>query len=144
MTAWLLKTEPSAYSFQDLKRLGKDMWEGVRNPTALKNLRGAQVGDTCVIYHTGSERRAVGLATVQRTAYPDPTSDNEKHVTIDVQAGDWLNQPVGLDVLKTQPLFSASALVRQGRLSVVELTPEQYDLILSLAGGTSPQEPSGK
>ena len=141
MTAWLLKTEPGEFSFDDLVQRGVEPWDGVTSPFALQNLREAQVGEPCVIYHTGKERRAVGLASVARTAYPDPRQNDPKLVVIDVRAGARLEQPVTLDVLKTNPVFADSPLVRLGRLSVVPLTDEQYATLLELAGS---QPGSGK
>ena len=99
------------------------------------------MGDACVIYHTGQERRAVGLASVARAAYPDPNKDDPRLVVIDVKAGARLEQPVRLDALKANPAFADSLLVRQGRLSVVPLTDQQYATILELAGS---QPGSGK
>jgi predicted RNA-binding protein with PUA-like domain len=112
---------------------GVEPWDGVHNPTALGNLRRAQVGDHCVIYHSGKDRAAVGLATVSRTAYPDPKLDNPKLIVIDVTAGPRLARPVGLDELKRDTRFEGNPLVRQPRLSVVPLTVAQYDAILELA-----------
>jgi predicted RNA-binding protein with PUA-like domain len=109
-------------------------WDGVTAPAALKMLREAQPGEPCVIYHTGGERRAVGLATVVRAAYPDPNKSDPKLVAIDVSPGPELPRPVTLDQLKVHPTFAGSRLVREGRLSVVPLTDEQYDLILTLSG----------
>jgi predicted RNA-binding protein with PUA-like domain len=137
VTAWLLKTEPSEFSFDDLVARGVEPWDGVRNPFALRNLQEAQVGEPCVIYHTGKERQAVGLASVARTAYPDPEQTNPNLMVIDVKAGARLETPVRLDVLKRVPLFADSLLVRQGRLSVVPLTDQQYALILELGGSQS-------
>jgi predicted RNA-binding protein with PUA-like domain len=134
MTIWLLKTEPGDFSFDDLVARGVEPWDGVANPTALRNLRAAQVGETCVIYHTGDERRAVGLGTVERTAYPDPKKDDPKAIVIDVRAGARLPRPVGLDQIKADGRFSDSPLVKMGRLSVVPLTPDQYAALLELAG----------
>jgi predicted RNA-binding protein with PUA-like domain len=134
VTIWLLKTEPSEFSFDDLVARGVEPWDGVSNPTALNNLRAAQVGETCVIYHTGSERQAVGLANVERTAYPDPKKNDEHLIVIDVRAGARLPRPVRLDQMKADTRFANSPLVKMGRLSVVPLTPEQYAAILELAG----------
>lgn len=134
MTAWLLKTEPEAFSWEDLVKSGTEPWDGVTNTTALKNLRLAQPGEACVIYHTGGERRAVGLATVVRAAYPDPKQNDPKLVAIDIRVGKPLPKPVGLDVLKADARFADSPLVRISRLSVVPLTDEQYAAILELAG----------
>ncbi len=134
MTIWLLKTEPSEFSFDDLVTRGVEPWDGVTNPTALANMRAAQKGQTCVIYHTGGERRAVGLATVERTAYPDPKQTNDKIIVIDVRAGARLPRPVTLEQIKADGRFASSPLVRMGRLSVVALTDEQYAAILELSG----------
>lgn len=134
MTVWLLKTEPTEFSFDDLVQRGVEPWDGVSNPTALSNLRAARKGESCVIYHTGTERQAVGLATVERTAYPDPKQDNERLIVIDVRAGARLPKPVRLEQIKADARFASSPLVRMGRLSVVPLTDEQYEAILEMSG----------
>jgi len=134
VTIWLLKTEPGEFSFDDLVARGVEPWDGVTNPTALANLRRAQVGEVCVIYHTGDERQAVGLATVDRTAYPDPKVDNPRIIAIDGRAGARLPKPVRLDQIKGDTRFADSPLVRMGRLSVVALTDEQYAALLELSG----------
>jgi predicted RNA-binding protein with PUA-like domain len=97
-------------------------------------MREAQAGETVVIYHTGDERQAVGLGTVERTAYPDPKKNDERIIVIDVRAGARLPNPVRLDQIKADPRFSDSPLVRMGRLSVVPLSGEQYAAILEMAG----------
>jgi predicted RNA-binding protein with PUA-like domain len=134
VTIWLLKTEPSEFSFDDLVARGVEPWDGVTNQTALRNLRSAQKGEVCVIYHTGDERQAVGLGTVERTAYPDPQKSDEKLIVIDVRAGTRLPRPVRLDQIKADTRFADSPLVRMGRLSVVPLTDEQYAAILEMSG----------
>jgi predicted RNA-binding protein with PUA-like domain len=131
---WLLKTEPSEFSFDDLVARGVEPWDGVSAPAALANLRSAHTGETCVIYHTGEERQAVGLATVERTAYPDPKQNNDRLIVIDVRAGARLPHPVRLDQMKADSRFADSPLVRMGRLSVVQLTDEQYAAILEMSG----------
>jgi predicted RNA-binding protein with PUA-like domain len=131
---WLLKTEPGEFSFDDLVARGVEPWDGVTNPQALRNMREANAGETVVIYHTGDERQAVGLGTVERTAYPDPKKDNDKIIVIDIRAGARLPNPVRLDRIKADPRFADSPLVRMGRLSVVPLTDEQYAAILEMAG----------
>jgi predicted RNA-binding protein with PUA-like domain len=133
VTLWLLKTEPGEFSFDDLVARGVEPWDGVANPMALTNLRRAQVGETVVIYHTGEERQAVGLGTVERTAYPDPKQSNDRLIVIDVRAGTRFPKPVRLNQMKADPRFADSPLVRMGRLSVVPLTDEQYAAILELA-----------
>src|SRR5262245_21749074 len=132
MAYWLLKTEPSTYSFADLQRDKQTRWDGITNPVALKNLRAAAVGDGLVIYHTGEEKAAVGLAEVVRAAYPDPK--NEKLAVVDIRAREALAQPVTLATLKADPKFADSPLVRQGRLSFVPLSDAQYQRITKLGG----------
>src|SRR5688572_6408091 len=130
MAYWLLKTEPSTYSFGDLVRDKQTRWDGITNPVALRNLRAAATGDRLVIYHTGDEKAAVGLAEVTRAAYSDPK--NEKLAVVDVRAGEALKSPVSLAALKADELFAESPLVRQGRLSFVPLTDAQFKRILKL------------
>ena len=91
MSVWLLKTEPSDFSFEDLVARGVEPWDGVRNPQALRNIAAAREGEMCVIYHTGDERQAVGLATVVRAGYPDPA--DARLTLIDVRAGERLPSP---------------------------------------------------
>src|SRR5204863_2233470 len=105
VTIWLLKTEPSDFSFDDLVARGVEPWDGVSNPQALRNLRSAQAGEVCVIYHTGDERQVVGLGTVERTAYPDPNKSDDKLIVIDVRAGQRLPRPVRLDQIKADARF---------------------------------------
>ena len=133
MAFWLLKTEPGEFSFDDLVERGVEPWDGVSSPAALRNLRAAQTGEACVIYHTGDERQAVGLATVERTAYPDPKKNDERLIVIDVRAEARLPRPVRLEQIKADARFADSPLVKMGRLSVVELTAQQYAAILELA-----------
>jgi predicted RNA-binding protein with PUA-like domain len=133
VTVWLLKTEPEEFSFDQLVERGSEPWDGVRNPAAQRNLAAAREGDTCVIYHTGDERQAVGLAHVIRTAYPDPKADNPRLIVIDIRAGERLPVPVTLAQIKANPVFAESPLVKMGRLSVVQLTDEQYASILEMA-----------
>ncbi len=123
---WLLKTEPTAYGYDDLEREGRAAWDGVSNPAALKNLRSMKTGDAAVIYHTGDERAAVGLAEVVRAAYPDPKKDDPRLVAVDLVPRGRFKRPVTLDEIKALALFKDSPLVRQGRLSVVPLTEPQW------------------
>ena len=119
--AYLLKTEPSEYSFADLKRDGETVWDGVSNPVALKNLRGMKSGDRLVIYETGNVKSAVGTATVVSVDASDA-----KNPRVKIKSGKALTNPVSLAEIKANKLFADSALVRQGRLSVVPLSEEQY------------------
>ena len=118
---YLLKTESSAYSFNDLQRDGTTVWDGVTNPAAVKNLREMPKGAKLIIYHTGDERRAVGTATVVSVDASDP-----KNPRVTTKAGKALKQPVSLDEIKANKLFKDSLLVKIGRLSVVPLTEAQY------------------
>ncbi|HTU42060.1 MAG TPA: EVE domain-containing protein [Candidatus Aquilonibacter sp.] len=122
---YLLKTEPSVYSFADLERDQTTIWDGVTNPVAVKNLRGMKAGDQLVIYHTGDEKSAVGIATVVSVDATDPKTPQVK-----IKAGKPLAKPVTLAQVKAHKLFVDSPLVRQGRLSVVPLTEAQYKFIL--------------
>ena len=122
---YLLKTEPSEYSFSDLQRDKETVWDGVSNPVALKNLRAMKPGDQLIVYHTGDEKSAVGTASVVSV----DTSD-EKNPRVKIKAGMPLSKPVSLAEIKGNKLFADSPLVRQGRLSVVPLTDAQHGLLL--------------
>ena len=118
---YLLKTEPSEYSFADLQREGTTIWDGVSNPVALKNMRSMKTGDQLVIYETADVKSAVGTATVVSVDASDP-----KNPRVKIRAGKPLSKPVTLAEVKSNKLFADSPLVRQGRLSVVPLTEQQY------------------
>lgn len=122
---YLLKTEPSEYSFADLQRDKSTVWDGVSNPVALRNLREMQAGAKLVIYHTGDEKRVVGTASVVSVDASDP-----KNPRVKIAAGKPLKQPVALAEIKANKLFQDSPLVRQGRLSVVPLTQTQYEFLV--------------
>ena len=123
---YLLKTEPTAYSFADLLREKETDWTGVTNPQAVKNLTGMKKGDKLIIYHTGDEKRAVGTASVVSVKVTDP-----KKPVVEIKAGKAIAKPLTLTEIKAMKLFATSPLVRIGRLSVVPLSAEQYE---SLAG----------
>jgi len=131
MAYWLLKTEPSSYSWDDLVRDGITAWTGVANPQAQRNLASMRKGDRAILYHSG-EKRAVGIAEVVRTAYPDPTGEGAQ-VCVDIRALEPLPAPVPLEQLKLEPAFEGSVLLRQGRLSVVPLAPAEWRDLLALA-----------
>jgi predicted RNA-binding protein with PUA-like domain len=118
---YLLKTEPTVYSFADLQREGTTIWDGVTNPVALKNLRGMKPGEPLIIYHTGDEKSAVGTATVVSVDVSDT-----KNPQVKIKVGKPLAAPATLAEMKANKLFADSPLVRQGRLSVVPLTDAQY------------------
>jgi predicted RNA-binding protein with PUA-like domain len=124
MAAYLLKTEPTVYSFADLQRDNSTIWDGVTNPVALKNLRTMKPGEQLVIYHTGDEKSAVGTATVVSVDASDA-----KNPQVKIKIGKALARPVTLAEIKAHKLFADSPLVRQGRLSVVPLTEAQYKFV---------------
>src|SRR5215470_11994723 len=120
---YLLKTEPTVYSFANLQKEQSTLWDGVTNPVAVKHLRAMKPGDKLVIYHTGDEKRAVGTATVESVDASDMKVPKDR-----IKVG----QPVGprtLAEMKANKLFAESPIVRQGRLSVVPLTTEQYEWV---------------
>src|SRR5579864_643677 len=121
---YLLKTEPSEYSFADLQEDRETVWDGVSNPVAVRNLREMKPGAKLVIYHTGDERTAVGMAAVVAVDAKDP-----KNPRVTIKAGKALAKPVTLAEIKAHKLFSDSPLLRQGRLSVVPLTEAQYEFL---------------
>ena len=121
---YLLKTEPSTYSFADLQREKTTIWDGVSNPVALKNMRGMKPGERLVIYHTGDEKSAVGTATVVSVDDSDP-----KNPRVKISVGKANAKPVTLAEAKANKLFAESPLARQGRLSVVPLTESQFKFL---------------
>ena len=130
MRHWILKTEPSTYSFDDLARETNAVWDGVRNPVAIKHLRNMQPGDQVLIYHTGDERAVIGHAEVTSAAYPDPKDGDL--VVVNLRAGKRLARPVLLSEIKADRAFMDLGLVRMGRLSVVPATREQWDRLLEM------------
>jgi predicted RNA-binding protein with PUA-like domain len=122
--AYLLKTEPSEYSFADLQSDGTTLWEGVSNPAAVKNLREMKPGAQLIIYETGDRKCTVGTATVVSVDSRDP-----KNPAVKIKAGKPLAKPVTLAEIKGQKVFADSPLLRIGRLSVVPLTPAQYKFL---------------
>jgi predicted RNA-binding protein with PUA-like domain len=121
---YLLKTEPSTYSFADLQKEGTTIWDGVSNPVALKNLRNMKAGERLVIYHTGDEKSAVGTATVVSVDASDA-----KNPQVKIKAGKANAKPVTLAEAKANKLFADSPLARQGRLSVVPLNEAQFKFL---------------
>jgi len=130
LATWLLKTEPSAYSFADLVRDKKAVWDGIRNPEARNNLRAAKKGDLVLVYHTGDERRVVGLGRITREAYPDPADAD--WLAVDIAPGRALAEPVTLGELKAEKKLADFALIRRSRLSVVPVTDAELGVILAL------------
>ena len=130
---WLLKSDPEHYSFFDLERDGKTVWDGISNNLALKYLRNVRRGDLVMVYHTGDERSAVGLAEAASDPYPDPQQKDARLVVIDLRATEKLSRPVTLDEIKKSSTLKNFDLVRLPRLSVMPVTDAQWDAILALA-----------
>jgi predicted RNA-binding protein with PUA-like domain len=122
---YLLKTEPTVYSFANLQKDKQTEWDGVSNPTAVKNLRGMKPGDGLIIYHTGDEKAAVGTATVVSV-----DDSNTKVPVLTIKAGKAIGKPQTLGEIKAKKLFADSPLVRIGRLSVVPLSKAQFDALV--------------
>lgn len=129
---WLIKTEPSEYDWARFVKDKRAVWDGVANAVALKHLRSMAKGDLCLFYHTGDERRVMGLAEVVKTAYADPNAEDPKLVVVDVKVGQPLRSPVTLAQIKADPVFAGWDLLRIGRLSVVPTPQSMFDRVLEL------------
>ncbi|CAN1211630.1 EVE domain-containing protein [Tumidithrix helvetica PCC 7403] len=132
MAYWLLKSEPDVYSYADLERDGKTIWDGVNNNLALKHIRTMMPGDLALIYHTSEERRAVGIAEVISQPYADPKLNEPKRAVVDLKAVRSLPQPVTLAQIKQDSRFEGFDLIRISRLSVVPVSTAHWQLILEL------------
>lgn len=131
---WILKTEPSTYSFDRLVSERRAVWDGVTNALALKHIRSMAKGDHAGIYHTGDEKALVGLARIASGPYPDPKGDDPKLTVVDIEAGGRLAHPVTLATIKADPAFAELALVRMPRLSVVPVPPDLWKRLLAMGG----------
>lgn len=134
-TRWLFKTEPSVYSYQQLEKDKKTMWDGVANNLALKNLKEIKKGDTILIYHTGDEKQAVGIARALSAAYPDPSKKDPKLLVVDIEAVKPLPKPVTLAEVKANKKLANFDLVRLSRLSIMKVTDEQWEILEGMARG---------
>ena len=130
---WLLKTEPSAYSYETLVRDGRTTWDGVKNPLALKHLASVRRGDSVFIYHTGGEKAVVGIARATSDAYPDPKKKDPKLLVVDLEPQSSLAKPVTLASIKADRRFAGFDLVRLPRLSVMPVSAEQAAAIEEMA-----------
>jgi predicted RNA-binding protein with PUA-like domain len=129
MAHWLLKSEPSSYSWDQLVKDKHTSWTGVRNPQAQANLKAMKPGDTCFFYHSGEGKEIVGVAKVLKAAYPDATDKAGKSVTVDIAAVEPVKKPVTLAAIKADPAFKEFKLVRQSRLSVVPVSDDHWQRI---------------
>lgn len=133
MNHWLVKQEPTAYSWQDFVRDGKTAWTGVRNFQARIHLRAMKKGDRVLFYHSVAEKSVVGIAEVSRTAYPDPTAKEGDWSCVDLKPLSPLNHPVSLASIRQEPALAAIGLIRQSRLSVMPLSKPEFDAVINLS-----------
>jgi len=132
MNYFLVKSEPYKYSWQQFLADKQTMWDGVRNFQARNNLQAMKTGDLVLFYHSNEGKEVVGIAKVVREHYPDPTTDDDRWVVVDLAPVETLKKPVSLEVIRKDPALQEIALVRQGRLSVVPLTRAEFDRIVQL------------
>jgi predicted RNA-binding protein with PUA-like domain len=136
---WLVKTEPSTYSWDDLVRDGGTRWDGVRNPLARNHLAAMAKGDLVLVYHSGDAKAVRGIAKVARAAYPDPSADDERWLAVDLAPVRPLAEPVPLAAVKKDAKLGGLALVRQSRLSVMPVPDAAFERILALGKTRSPR-----
>lgn len=134
---WLLKTEPSAYSWQQLERDEHTTWDGVKNALALKHLSAMEKGDEAIVYHTGDEKAAVGVARVARGAYPDPKQHDSRLLVVDLVPLRALARPVSLAEMRANPKLAGFDLLRLPRLSVMPVSAAQWAEIMRMTKGTT-------
>ncbi len=133
MNYWLIKSEPFKYSWDDFVKLGRDHWDGVRNYAARNNMMAMKEGDLCFFYHSNEGKEIVGIAKVVKEHYPDPTTDDDRWVVVDLVPERKLDKPVTLQQLKADKRFEKMDLIRLSRLSVGKVTKEEFDAILALS-----------
>jgi predicted RNA-binding protein with PUA-like domain len=134
MRHWLMKSEPSAYSWDDLVRDGRTAWSGVRNYQAANNLRAMQVGDRAFFYHSNAGLAIMGVVEIVRAAYPDPSDKAGRFVMVDVMPVAAVNHPVTLAAIKANPRLKSLALLRQSRLSVSPVQSGEWAILAGMAG----------
>lgn len=129
---WMVKQEPETYSWDDFVQDGSTDWSGVRNYQARNNLRGMNVGDRVLFYHSGKGKEVVGLAEVIKSAYPDPTADDDQWVAVDLKPVKALANPVQLAAIRYDKRLSNLPLIRQSQLSVMALSKDEFDVIVAM------------
>lgn len=134
MAYWLVKSEPSVYSWEQLEKDKETVWSGVRNYAARINLRAMKKGDQVLYYHSNEGLDIVGIAKVVKEAYPDPTAEGDTWSAVDIKAFKKLKQPVSRDAIKADKRLANMALVRLGRLSVQPVTDEEWEIVMKMAG----------
>ena len=130
---WLLKSEPSTWSWEDQVKAGVEMWDGVRNYQARNNLMSMKKKDLCFFYHSVSEKSIIGIVEVVKEHYPDPTDKTGKFVVTDLRTKTKLKKAVSLEEIKSNPKLSSMALIKQSRLSVMPLTKIEWDTIIKIS-----------
>ena len=131
---WLVKSEPNTYSFDDLQRDGATVWDGVRNNAAALHLKAMRTGDEVLFYHSQEGLAVVGVARVAREAYPDPSDPSGRFVAVELTPVRPLPRPVTLAEMKANPALGGMAMLRQSRLSVSPVSPDEWSTILAMAG----------
>ena len=134
MAHWLIKSEPSAYSWDQLVKEKRTSWTGVRNPTAAINLRAMKAGDLCFFYHSNEGKEIVGIAEIIKEAYPDPTDKTAKFVCVDIKADKPLKTPVTMAAIKSDKRLADMALVKYSRLSVQPVTADEWKAVCKMGG----------
>lgn len=135
MAYWLIKSEPFKYSWEQFVKDKETMWDGVRNYAARNNLRAMKKGDQAFFYHSNEGVEIVGIAKVSKESYQDPTTDNEAWLVVNFKPFKKLKRPVSLEAIKKDKRLADMDLVRLGRLSVQSVKPEEWDLVMEMAGG---------
>ncbi len=133
MNYWLIKSEPFKYSWNQFLKEQLTFWDGVRNYQARNNLAAMKIGDLCLFYHSNDGKEVVGIAEVVREAYQDPTTNETAWVVVDVKPHSTLKNPVSLHAMKTNPNLSNMGLLRQPRLSVIALTGDEFQTIITMS-----------
>lgn len=134
MANWLVKSEPNTYSFEDLQRDGRTIWDGVRNNAAALHLKAMKVGDEVLFYHSQEGLAVVGVAKVAREAFPDQSDPSGRFVAVELEPVRPLPRPVTLSEMKAAPALSEMVMLRQSRLSVSPVNPDEWAAILRMAG----------
>jgi len=132
MNYWLVKSDPDTYSWHDLLKDGSTGWDGVRNYAARNHLKGMKKGDKVFVYHSGDETAVVGIATVVKEFYQDPTTDEAAWVTVNLKAEKALKKPVSLSQIKSDKRLKNILLIKIGRLSVMPIKPEEFEVIVEM------------
>lgn len=133
MNYWLIKSEPGTYSWTDLEKNKKTIWDGVRNYQARNNLQAMKKGDLALFYHSNVDKAIMGIAKISKEFFQDPTTDDTAWVVVEVQHFKKLKKPVSLDLVKKDKRLAQMVLVKNSRLSVQPVKPEEFDVILELS-----------